>query len=261
MTNAYEIINWWNHKVKPLRDRQNAEVIYMAQSMRVSCYTQQGLRMEPCPPGLIYAEYSPHAGIRDLHACIHAFRKQIHQEVTALVQRGYMGVPMVEMDTAQRSLGDPRWRPIWVKFLHTWAGTAQYLPTLRHILQLLGRDVLLLHVSVFGPGTQLPEHRGISMGVVRYHYALDIPEGDTGMVIGGKRFKWAKHRGYAFDDTYPHAAWNHTNSPRWVIFADLPRELDFPYNIINSAMHHIIEYTSHVKAIAARLEKEGLSSK
>ena len=71
-------------------------------------------------------------------------------------------------------------------------------------------------MSVFGPGTQLPLHRCINMGVLGYHYGLGVgvPTGDDGMAIVRSPFKRENHTGYVFDDTLLHDSWNMTSSPR-----------------------------------------------
>jgi hypothetical protein len=69
--------------------------------------------------------------------------------------------------------------PIWVKFIDEWSGVAKQLPTLSKITEECSNDILLLHVSVMWPGASLQTHSGPS-------YGLNVPEGDTGLKIGGK---------------------------------------------------------------------------
>ena len=52
------------------------------------------------------------------------------------------------------------------------------------------------------------------MSVLGYHYGLDVPAGDAGMVIGRSPFKRENHTGYISDDTLLHDSWNMTSSPR-----------------------------------------------
>ena len=168
---------------------------------------------------------------------------------------------MAEIDPVQASTfhKQPGWITLWVKFIDCWAGTASSLPTLRRIVDILGEDVSLLHVSIFLPGTSLPRHMGISKGVLRYHYGLQIPEGPTGMTINDRPFKWTQGEGVVFDDTLPHTSFNHTEKPRMVIFADLPRDLNPVMHRVNWAMMRLAQRTRHVQKIVERLSAEGKS--
>ena len=121
---------------------------------------------------------------------------------------GYTGYPMVHMDKKQEFLtsGKTLWSPIWVKFIETWAGTADSLPILKKIVSKVD-DILLLRVSV------LPLHNGISMGVWRYNYGLSITDVDVGINIDNK---WKNRQGFIWDDTVPHSSWNLTNETRFL---------------------------------------------
>jgi beta-hydroxylase len=121
-------------------------------------------------------------------------------------------------------------------------------------------DILLLHISVFWPPVELPSHRGVSKGVYRYHYGLEIPEGDVGMTVNGQPFRWQQDRGVIWDDTLLHSAWNKSPAPRLVIFADLPRVLPSPWmNGMNSWIYSLVQRTKHIKEIQARLAQEGIT--
>jgi hypothetical protein len=178
----YGLSTWWNTYIEHIRNEQNRLV-----------RPGRGLRA----PSLCYAELAPSTTVRRLHALVSAHHSQIVREVRTVQASGYRGPRMGDLDSVQsRGVGTGDWRPIWVKCMGSWAGTADQLPTLRRIVEQMGDDVPLLHVSVMGPGTRLPLHCGISMGVWRYHYALRIPRGDTGMTLGGVRWRWRRRRGY-----------------------------------------------------------------
>lgn len=198
--------------------------------------------------------------IATLHDKISTNHDQILSEVKALMDSGYTGYPMAHIDKEQAYLtqGKTLWSPIWIKFIDTWAGTADSIPTLKKIVS-ESEDVLLLHVSVFKPGTVLPMHVGISMGVWRYHYGLKIPEGNLGLNVNGQMVKWEEREGFIWDDTLPHEAWNLTDDTRLVIFADVYRETDNTLitkkRLVKS--HIDLQKMDHVKSIASRLQLEG----
>ena len=168
---------------------------------------------------------------------------QILKEVRDLIHRGYKGLPMKDIDDVQYKWfeNQPDWTTIWVKFVDKEAGTAIYLPTLRDIVRKMGDDVSLLQVSIFWPGVSLPAHRGISKSFYRYHYGLDIPEGDTGMIIDNTYFKWKNRQGVIWNDTLVHSAWNKSSEVRLIVFADLKRSL--PRNLIaqNNRVYKLIQ--------------------
>lgn len=240
--NAYYWVNKWNDYISNQRDEQN----------KVS---EPGL-----PPSMQYARSAHLKAAQKLDALISAQHDQILKEVMELIRKGYYGLPMSEIDFQQGETFKTQqgWRPIWVKFIDQWAGTAKQLPTLRKIVTQMGSDILLLHVSVFWPPVQLQSHRGISKGAYRYHYGLSIPEGDTGMKIAGVPFKWAEREGVIWDDTLEHTSWNLTHQPRFIIFADLPRELGWGTNWLNRQVHTFVQRTKHVKVIQEKLAQEGI---
>ena len=201
------------------------------------------------------AKNSGIASVAILHEKIETNHDQILAEVNALMDSGYTGYPMAYMDKTQNvfTQGKTLWSPIWVKFIDTWAGTAASLPTLKQIVSEVD-DVLLLHVSVFKPGTELPMHSGISMGVWRYHYGLTIPEGNLGINIGGQTMKWYERKGFIWDDTISHKAWNLTNETRLIIFADVYREGIDKDMLVKT--HRDIQKMETVKSVGERLEKE-----
>lgn len=264
---AYYIMTIWNWWIRDIRNKQNLEQtwknkdasqnkIINVRQPHPAMYLPQG----KVPPSLMPAIESSHIAAVRLEILISLNYKKIYNEINTLLE-SYQGVGMHEIDDTQASLlnGQKTWRTLWVKFLTRWAGTADKLPTLKRIVSIMGDDISLLHVSVFLPGTSLPEHYGISMGVLRYHFGIEIPTGQTGMYIEKTPFKWREGHGLLFDDTLRHSAFNHSDKRRIVIFADLPRNLGRVTSWCNRKVMRIIESTRHVKAITQRLESEGRS--
>ncbi|CAH6420449.1 Aspartyl/Asparaginyl beta-hydroxylase [uncultured virus] len=237
--NPYYLVTWWNRRIKNECDSQDA-------------FPLNGI------PSYHDAWTCSNRTAVELHRLINVNHNDILAEVSETMKH-YDGVPMNEIDWVQRKWlkNENRWRPIWVRFMNEWAGSADRLPTLKRIVSLFP-DVSTLHVSIFYPGTTLIEHRGPSRAVQRYHYGLKIPEGDVGLKIAGYDVKWKEHEGFVWDDTIPHSAWNHTDQPRIVIFADIFRELS-PINSVGSrVIHSLLQRTKHVTQIKARLQHEGV---
>lgn len=80
-------------------------------------------------------------------------------------------------------------------------------------------------VSVLEPGKRVPWHPGILKGVIRCHLPLRVPEGDCGIRIGRRTFRWREGEPLLFDDSYPHRAWNATGERRVVLLLDLVRPM------------------------------------
>jgi aspartyl/asparaginyl beta-hydroxylase (cupin superfamily) len=99
--------------------------------------------------------------------------------------------------------------------------------------------------SVLLPGTRLPPHRGPYRGVLRYHLGLIVPEPKEAcaIVVGGEERHWQEGASLLFDDGYEHTAWNDTDQPRTVLFADILRPLRSPGAQANQAMIKAIAHS------------------
>ena len=242
---AYTIINLWNLCLHYIRNKQNQQDSYNFKNA----------------PGFQYAEVSKHPSIQKLNKLIIPKHYQIIKEINDLVKKGYNGYPMSQIDKTQGATFEQNgdlWRPIWIKFLDTYSGISDYLPTLKNIVQEMGDQIVLLHVSLFLPGTYLKPHYGITKGNLRYHYGLVIPQGDIGLRIHNATYRWKTGEGIQFDDTYLHSAWNKTNEYRLVIFADVPREMNWIMIKIHRGILSLIQYTKHIKEIQEKLKAQNI---
>lgn len=212
-----------------------------------------GRTLRSVVPSYCPALESPLPNVRKLESLIRENHDTILAESLALMAANG-GVPMVEIDLTQsKFIGETGWRPMWVKFLDGYASTADRLPTLKRIAESVP-GLNLLHVSVMRPGTVLMPHRGPTRAVYRYHYGLVIPEGNTGLYLSGHRIHWKEREGFTWDDTLIHGAWNKTDKPRLVIFADVRRDLGPLLNLGTSLVFWAVSRTSTTRAAAAKLE-------
>jgi len=235
----YYVVTWWNRRIKGECDQQDALPLNGIPSYQDA--------WECCS-----------RTATELHRLIQLNHDDILAEVEETMEH-YDGAPMNDIDSVQRKWmkNEDRWRPIWVRFMGDWAGSADRLPTLKRIVSLFP-DITILHVSIFYPGTTLVQHRGPSRAVHRYHYGLKIPYGDVGLKIAGYDVKWKEKEGFIWDDTLPHSAWNHTSQPRIVIFADIFRELSTVNSTGSRVIYSMLQQTKHVAHIKARLQQEGV---
>lgn len=237
--NPYYLITWWNNRIKSECDLQDSNPL-------------NGI------PSYHDASSCENKTVKEFHNLIYLHHDTILSEVTELMKI-YKGLPMNEIDIVQKEWlkNEDRWRPIWIRFMGEWTGSANKLPTLKYIASLFS-NISILHISIFYPGTTIVEHRGPSRAVHRYHYGLKIPNGDVGLKIAGQNVKWKEKEGFIWDDTLLHSAWNHTSEPRIVIFADIFRELSTINSIGSNFIYYLLQRTKHVSQVKTKLQHEGI---
>ena len=76
------------------------------------------------------------------------------------------------------------------------------------------------YFSVLKPRTRLPPHTGTTNTRSIVHLPLVIPEG-CGFRVGSDVRAWKKGRGWVFDDTIEHEAWNDSDETRIILIFDI----------------------------------------
>jgi beta-hydroxylase len=241
-SNPYNIISWWNTKIS-----KQCEI----QDNNPKSHIKSYFDADDCPNKTVTA----------LNQLITLNHDQILKEVEDTLET-YHGNPMNEFDITQKEWlkDENRWRPIWIKFIHGFAGTADKIPTLKKITAMFP-DISLLHVSLFFPGTELSLHYGVSSSVHRYHYGLKIPDGNVALNLNGNLIKWKDRHGFIWNDMIPHSAWNKTDQVRIIIFADIFRELSPIQNIISRLIYKIVSYTDYFGKIRKNLDNKDSTKK
>ncbi|MBB4086102.1 aspartyl/asparaginyl beta-hydroxylase domain-containing protein [Sphingomonas carotinifaciens] len=83
--------------------------------------------------------------------------------------------------------------------------------------------------SILAPGTHIPDHRGVTKGLITCHLGLIVPrDGDVRMRVHDRIVRWAEGETLVFDDTYQHEVWNETNGTRVVLLIQFERPLRQP---------------------------------
>jgi beta-hydroxylase len=169
---------------------------------------------------------------------------------------------MVDLDEIQRRSffkTAANWKVLWVKFFDQWGPLADRMPTLKRIVEKHDK-LVLLHISIMEPGTELPMHEGISPAVVRYHLPIQVPPGDNVFLnINGYKVNWEVGNGYVFDDCVRHGVMMkpRVNMKRIIIFADIPREFDGIlgpfYETLCAFFHASIRNNTNVEEIKKRI--------
>jgi len=202
---------------------------------------------------------------------------QIVHEIKQLWKSGYRGIKQIDLCQIQRlSFPDQQgWTPIWIKLGDVYAQSASQLPTLKRIIERYQNDVLLCFVSVMMPGTKLKPHIGPNMSAVRYHYPLVVPQGNARLLISGMAddsnnnnhncdatahlMEWQERKGFIWDDTIEHAAWNLTNEIRVVLFIDLLRSrMPWHIQIMSRLSMWALERSKYIKGMQEKLLNDGI---
>lgn len=83
--------------------------------------------------------------------------------------------------------------------------------------------------SILEPGTHIPDHRGVTKGLITCHLGLIVPaDGDVRMRVDDRIVRWAEGETLVFDDTYRHEVWNDSNATRVVLLIQFERPLRQP---------------------------------
>ncbi|SDA27122.1 beta-hydroxylase [Sphingomonas sp. NFR15] len=102
--------------------------------------------------------------------------------------------------------------------------------------------------SILAPGTHIPDHRGVTKGLLTCHLGLIVPrDGDVRMRIGDRIVRWAEGETLVFDDTYNHEVWNDTSGTRVVLLIQFARPLRRPGRIVADLVLRLIRRSAFVQ--------------
>jgi ornithine lipid ester-linked acyl 2-hydroxylase len=102
--------------------------------------------------------------------------------------------------------------------------------------------------SILAPGTHIPDHRGVTKGLVTCHLGLVVPRnGDVRMRVRDRIVRWAEGETLVFDDTYQHEVWNDTDGTRVVLLTQFERPLRNPGKWIADRFLSIVRRSAFVQ--------------
>ncbi|MEG3082965.1 aspartyl/asparaginyl beta-hydroxylase domain-containing protein [Sphingomonas sp. PB2P12] len=102
--------------------------------------------------------------------------------------------------------------------------------------------------SILAPGTHIPEHRGVTKGLLTCHLGLIVPrDGDVRMRLHDRTVRWAEGETLVFDDTYQHQVWNDTSGTRVVLLIQFARPLRNPGKWIADMLLGIVRRSAFVQ--------------
>lgn len=124
---------------------------------------------------------------------------------------------------------DNRWKSFYLKVndLELPSAAAMAPKTLALINQVPGMNLALF--AMLMPGKKLGAHHDPFAYTLRYSLGLSTPNSEQcGLMVNGERYIWRDGEGIVFDETYLHAAYNDTDTPRIILMTDIDRPLWFP---------------------------------
>ena len=99
--------------------------------------------------------------------------------------------------------------------------------------------------SVLTPGSHIQPHTGVTNARLVAHLALIVPSG-CAIRVGERTRGWEEGRGFVFDDTHEHEAWNEGDQTRVVLILDVwnPYLTDFEREAFSALVLAIGEFHS-----------------
>jgi len=103
--------------------------------------------------------------------------------------------------------------------------------------------------SILAPHCHIPDHRGVTKGLLRAHLGLVIPAQRTNcrMRVDDQTVCWELGKCLVFDDYYRHEVWNDTEEERVVLIFDFERPMRPLGRLINTALMWGIKRTAYFK--------------
>lgn len=150
--------------------------------------------------------------------------EMIRDEALALYGSGHIAV---KDDLPGSSFyKDNRWKSFYLKIYGSDVPSAWALaPKTRALIeQVPGMNLALF--AVLMPGKRLTRHHDPFAFSLRYSLGLSTPNSSgCGLVVNGEHYIWKDGDGIIFDETYLHAAYNDTDTPRIILMTDIDRPL------------------------------------
>ena len=154
----------------------------------------------------------------------------IRDEATAVALRGEASPSLATISPDHRSIAEVnKWRSffLWGYGFPIDENLARCPRTQAVVEAIPGLNSAFF--SILAPGTHIPEHRGVTKGLITCHLGLLVPrDGNVRMRVHDRIVRWAEGETLVFDDTYQHEVWNDTEGTRVVLLVQFERPLRNP---------------------------------
>lgn len=156
--------------------------------------------------------------------------RAIRDEAVHVALRGAAAPSLATISPDHRAIAEvDKWRSFFL-FGYGYAieeNLARCPRTAELIAQIPGLNSAFF--SILAPGTHIPDHRGVTKGLITCHLGLIVPvDGDVRMRVDEQIVRWAEGETLVFDDTYRHEVWNDTSGTRVVLLIQFERPLRQP---------------------------------
>ena len=182
-------------------------------------------------------------------AALRADWQAIRDEAIAVALRGQAAPSLATISPDHRSIAEVnKWRSFFLwGYGYRIDDNADRCP---HTAALVERIPGLnsAFFSILAPGTHIPEHRGVTKGLITCHLGLLVPrDGDVRMRVHDRTVRWAEGETLVFDDTYQHEVWNDTAGTRVVLLIQFERPLRQPGRWIADLFLRVVKRSAFVQ--------------
>lgn len=189
---------------------------------------------------------------------VEAHWKGMRQELDRLLAAIDLLPGFEEIQTEQAELTkDKRWKIFPLYAYGNWMhGNGRRCPETVQALKKIPKLQAAMF-SIMQGKKELPPHRGVFGGVLRYHLGLKVPTpaSQCGICVGGDNAHWEEGKSLIFDDSHMHHAWNHSNEDRVVLFVDFTRPLPPGLSAINEKMIDSLSKSEFIENAALQWKK------
>jgi beta-hydroxylase len=154
----------------------------------------------------------------------------IRDEATAVALRGEASPSLATISPDHRSIAEVnKWRSFFLwGYGYRIDDNADRCPQTAALVERIP-GLNSAFFSILAPGTHIPDHRGVTKGLITCHLGLIVPrDGDVRMRVHDRIVRWAEGETLVFDDTYRHEVWNDTAGTRVVLLIQFERPLRQP---------------------------------
>jgi aspartyl/asparaginyl beta-hydroxylase (cupin superfamily) len=156
--------------------------------------------------------------------------EEIRDEARAVAMRGEAAPSLATISPDHRSIAEVnKWRSFFLwGYGYRIDDNADRCPRTTALVERIP-GLNSAFFSILAPGTHIPDHRGVTKGLITCHLGLIVPrDGDVKMRVHDRVVRWAEGETLVFDDTYQHEVWNDTAGTRVVLLIQFERPLRQP---------------------------------
>lgn len=173
----------------------------------------------------------------------------IREEATAVALRGNAAPSLSTISPDHRSIAEVnKWRSFFIwGYGYRIDENADRCPKTSALVERIP-GLNSAFFSILAPGTHIPDHRGVTKGLITCHLGLVVPrDGDVRMRVHDRIVRWSEGQTLVFDDTYQHEVWNDTEGTRVVLLIQFERPLRNPGKWIADTFLRIVRRSAFVQ--------------